>query len=278
LLSNYELMNKQKTWKIVFLSILAVVTLFIISINLQLDFIQIENLSYDGIPKAVIIDQLHNDKPNINYQQNVTEYLETAGYKVDLYTTDDITVDFYKKLPSMNYKYIVFRTHALGNGTIEESASLFTGEIHSDYEYIQDQYTGHVGKAVPYLVSEVEELGGLEALLNETYFVVGSKFVDDIMVGTFPNSVIILGGCETSKETFLVESLLFSGASDVVGWNGLVNSKQNDEVIMEVLKETLVNSVDIKDAVHSVMKEYDQKLITSAILTHYSTRASESND
>jgi len=270
-------MNKQKIWKIFFLSIIVVVTLVIISINLEIDFIQIENLSYGGAPKAVIIDQLHNDKPNKNYQQNVTEYLETAGYQVDLYTTEDITVDFYKKLPSMNYKFIVLRTHALGSGTIEESASLFTGEIHSDYEYIQDQYTGHVGKAVPYLPTEVEDLGGLEALLNETYFVVGSKFVDDIMVGTFPQSVIVLGGCETSRDTFLVESLLLRGASEVVGWDDLVNAKQNDEVIMKVLKETLVNDVEVKDAVQSVMQEYDQKLITSATLTHYSTRAIESN-
>jgi len=117
-------MKNQKIWKTVFLSILVVVTLVIISINLELEFIQIENLSYDGIPRAAIIDQLHNDKPNKDYQQNVTEYLQTAGYQVDLYTTNDITVDFYKKLPSMNYKFIVFRTHSLGNGTIEESASL----------------------------------------------------------------------------------------------------------------------------------------------------------
>ncbi len=270
-------MNKQGTWKIVFLSILVVVTLAIISINLELDFIQIENLSYGGIPKAAIIDQLHNDKPNITYQQNVTEYLETAGYQVDLYTTDDITVDFYKKLPSMNYKFIVFRTHALANGTIEESASLFTGEIHSRYEHIQDQYTEHVGNAVPYLPKEVEQLGGLEALLNETYFVVGSKFVDDLMVGTFPKSIIILGGCDTSRDTLLVESFLLRGSSQVVGWDGLVNSKQSDEVIMKVLKETLVNDVEVKDAVQSVMQEYEQKLITPATLTHYSTRATESN-
>jgi len=271
-------MKNQKIWKTVFLSILVVVTLAIISINLELDFIQIENLSYDGIPRAAIIDQLHNDKPNKDYQQNVTEYLQTAGYQVDLYTTNDITVDFYKKLPSMNYKFIVFRTHSLGNGTIEESASLFTGEIHSEYEHIQDQYTGHVGKALPYMPKKVEELGGYESLLNETYFAVGSKFVDERMVGTFPKSVIILGGCETSRATLLVESFLKRGSSEVVGWDSLVNSKQSDEVIMEVLKETLVNGVELKDAVQSVMQEYDQKLITASTLTYYSTRATQSNE
>ncbi len=47
---------------------------------------------------------------------------------------------------------------------------------------------------------------------------------------------------------------------------------------MKVLKETLVNDVEVKDAVQSVMQEYEQKLITPATLTHYSTLATESND
>jgi len=113
-------MKKQSIWKIFFLAIIVGVTSAIITINLQPDIIQIENLSFDEIPKAAIIDQLHNDKPNKNYQQNVTKYLETAGYEVDLYTTDDITVDFYKKLPSLNYEFIVIRTHSLGIGEVED--------------------------------------------------------------------------------------------------------------------------------------------------------------
>jgi len=63
-------MNKQSFWKIVFLAIIVAVTSAIITINLQPDLIQIENLSFDGIPKAAIIDQLHNEKPNKNYHQN----------------------------------------------------------------------------------------------------------------------------------------------------------------------------------------------------------------
>jgi len=246
-------LKKQSIWKIFFLAIIVAVTSAIITINLQPDLIQIENLSFDGIPKAAIIDQLHNEKPNKNYQQNVTKYLETAGYEVDLYTTDDITVDFYKKLPSLNYEFIVIRTHSLGIGDVEESSSLFTGEIYNHYDHIPEQYSRIVGHGVPYLPREVEELGGLNALKDETYFVVGSKFIDEVMLGTFPKSKIILAGCETSKTSQLAKSFLKRGALEVVGWSGLVDSGKNDMVLLELFDIALGNDVEMKDAVDLVM-------------------------
>ena len=270
-------MKKQITLKIIFLAIIIGVTVSIFVINFQQVPIQVENISNNNIPRAAIIDQLHKDIPNQNYQGNVTEYLQKAGYEVDLYTTDDITVDFYKKLPSMNYKFIVVRSHSLGVGTIEKSASLFTGELYRQDRYMDEQYSGIVGSGVPYLPEEVENLGGLETLTDETYFVVGSRLVDELMIGTFPQSIIVLGGCETTEGTFLVDSLLRRGASAVIGWDGLVTSADNDEVIMQVLNETLVNDVDINKAVKSVMKEFDQKLSTPAKLVYYSTGATTTN-
>jgi len=65
------------------------------------------------IKKAAIIDQLDRDLPNPYYQNQTMSYFIQAGYDVDLYTTEDITVDFYKELPSMDYDFIVFRSHSL---------------------------------------------------------------------------------------------------------------------------------------------------------------------
>jgi len=82
-----------------------------------------------GIPRAAIIDQLHNDKPNEEFQNKSIELLSNAGYKVDLYTTDEITIDFYKQLPSMNYEYILIRSHAVGGALlmIDTSALVLAG-------------------------------------------------------------------------------------------------------------------------------------------------------
>lgn len=248
--------------------------IFVITYSINLEEAGIQNQGNSvNIKRAVIIDQLHNDKPNEDYHKNVTSYLEAAGYKVDLFTTDEITVNFYKRLPSMNYEFIVLRSHALGFGTVEESASLFTGEKYTEDKYLNEQFAGQVGRGVPYLPEQVEQRGGLEALANETYFVVGSRLVNDLMMGSFPKSVIILGGCETVEGKFLADSLLQRGASEIIGWNGLVSSGDNDKVIMELLEQTLVNEMEIKDAVSFVTEKYDNKLRTPAKLEYYSSGA-----
>jgi len=226
---------------------------------------------HDKMPKAVIIDQLHDKIPNQNYQKKVTEYLETAGYEVDIYTTKDITVPFYKELPSMNYEFIVIRSHSLGFGTVEKSASLFTGELYSIDKYIQEQLLGQVKKGVPYLPSEVERIG-FENLINETYFVVGSKVVEELMVGEFPDSIIVLAGCDTVTGGLLPAALLDRGASTVVGWRGLVPSDHNDIVILAFLEKVLVNGEEITEAVSSVMNDY-KGVVDSVTLEHYTTGA-----
>ncbi len=268
-------MKKQGVWKVGLLAIIVGIIVGIASINFQEDFPQNESASFMEVSKAVIIDQLHNDKPNESFQKNVTKYLEVGGYEVDLYTTDDITVDFYKKLPSMNYEFIVIRSHALGVGTVEESESLFTGEKYNEYKYLEEQFLGHVGKGVPYLPEQVEQLGGLEALSDQTYFVVGSRLIDEQMIGSFPSSTIVLGGCETVEGKLIADSLLQRGASEIIGWDRLVSSHDNDRIIMQVLEETLVNGVEINEAIQLVMEEQGKKITNHATLGYISSGATE---
>jgi len=206
-----------------------------------------------GSRKAVIIDQLHNELPSEKFQDKVTQYLTDAGYKVDLYTTDEITIDFYKKLPAMNYEYIVIRTHALGAGVVDKSASLFTGEKYSEHKYIKEQFLGLIGQGVPILYGAMKDLSG-DDIMDKSYYVIGSKFVENIMIGEFPNSTIILAGCETSKTSQLAKSFLKRGALEVVGWSGLVDSDKNDMVLLELFDIALGNDVEMKDAVDMVMK------------------------
>jgi hypothetical protein len=43
---------------------------------------------------------------------NVTKELEDYGFEVDVYQGDNITVDFYRRLPTYGYRLIVFRAHS----------------------------------------------------------------------------------------------------------------------------------------------------------------------
>ena len=232
-------------------------------------FIQNESSNSIDVTKAAIIDQLYHDKPNEYYQQRTLQYLEEAGYEVDIFITEDITVDFYKNLPSKNYEFIVIRTHSIASGTVEPSPSLLTGEIYSEKKYIREQLFGQVGKAVPFLFTELEEIGSL-VLSNQTYFTVGSNYVDKIMEGQFPGSIIILGGCDTSSDPLLAESLLSRGASAVIGWDGLITSYDNDRAIIGLLNAILENDVEAKTAVESIMKDFNYNSKYTPKLQYYS--------
>ena len=274
-------MKRLGTKKIIVLVAAVVAFSLITTTAMQENFHQNASYSY-GIPRAAIIDQLYDDIPNEQFQTKATEYLETAGYEVDLFTTNELTVDFYKKLPSMNYELIVFRTHAIGNDgpdyTQKEPVSLFTGEKYRDDKYIQEQLLGQIGKGAPYMSSIMEVSADLSELNNSNntrveidvtpssnivddsnpYFLVGSKYVDEVMEGRFPNSVLVLGGCSTLSNPSLAKSLINRGASSVIGWDNLVGSVTNDVTILAFLENYLINDMEIEDAVESIMKNNDK--------------------
>ena len=217
---------------------------------------------------AAIIDQLHDSIPNKSFQQKALEYLENACYDVDVYTTKDITVDFYKKLPSMNYKFIYIRTHSLEIPTDDNDTYLFTGEKFK-IKYIQEQLSGQVATAVPLNEQKLMELRESKELTpDKIYFVVGSKFVDELMVGKFPQTVIIIGGCESIRKHDLAKSLIFRGASAVVGWDRTISSLENDLVMLALLEEVLINKTGFYDAIPSVMQEFGSDLQYSSMLQH----------
>lgn len=269
-------MNKLNTpKKIGFLSAVVVVFVVIITGTMQENIPENETYSYDGPPRAAIIDQLHYDIPSKYFQDQALEYLETAGYEVEIFTTEQLTVDFYKKLPTMNYELIVFRSHAIGNNALDpldkEKVSLFTGEKYRDDKYISEQLAGQISKGAPYMSSAVDLSANLPEMSNSNqtsleivlplelvdesnpYFLIGSKYVDEVMEGKFPNSLVILGGCSTLSKPTLADSFINRGASSVIGWDDLVGSVNNDQTMLAFLESYLIDEMEIQDAVEDAM-------------------------
>jgi len=206
--------------------------------------------------RAAIIDQVHNDLPNFKFQADAQRMLEDAGYKVDLYTTDEITVDFYKNLPSMNYHFILIRSHGGEDLNYEYPTRLFTGEKFSKEKYTTEQIYGHVGYGFPIYLEEYEELKESDQdIFENAYFTIGSEMINDGMVGTFPDSIIIVGGCQSARSHDLMESLIKRGASQVLGWAATIESKDNDRAMIWLLEEILVKEVPLYDAVAELNEE-----------------------
>jgi len=220
-------------------------------------------------PLAVIIDQLHDSIPNPYFQEKAIQHLELAGYKVDVITTEDITVDFYKNLPSMNYKYIVIRTHGLEDVNYNNATYLFTGEKYDVNQYIPEQLSHQLGKGAPIYEEAMNLLKEKkESLDDRMYFLVGSKLVDELMVGKFPDSIILIGGCESVRNKDLAESLILRGASEIVGWDRTIGSIENDRIMLAFLEKTLVDKEKIQDAVIELNDKYSSELQFSSELNY----------
>ena len=215
--------------------------------------------------RAVIIDQLHDELPNFMFQEKAQMMLEDAGYHVDLYTTDEITVDFYKNLPSMNYHFILIRSHGGEDLPDENPTFLFTGEKYSKEKYTIEQISHQIGYGIPIYSEEYAELKESgQDVFDQAYFTVGSKMVDG-MVGTFPDSIVIVGGCASASSHDLMVSLIHKGAKHALGWDGTIYSKDNDNAMILLLDEILVNQVPLYDAVAEINKEviHDFKMPTT---------------
>ena len=210
--------------------------------------------------RAAIIDQIHDQIPNYEFQTNATRMLEDAGYQVDLYTTKDITVEFYKKLPSMNYNFILIRTHGgEGNPDEEYPTRLFTGEKYFTEKYTVDQLSGQVGYGFPFYDEDLTKFQeSSENIYDHAYFTIGSKLVKEGMVGTFPNSIIIIGGCQSARSHDLMEALIQRGADQVLGWESTIGVIDNDNAMTLLLEDILVNKVALRDAVAKINKELIQ--------------------
>src|SRR3972149_7384639 len=230
------------------------------------------SLITDAIPKAAIIDQLDYDIPNKDFHQKATEFLESAGYKVDIFTTKDITVDFYKKLPTHGYKFVVIRPHGAADAN-DDTVTLFTGEKYDIEKYTSEQLFGQVKKGSPLL--EVTFLGNTTGsqwdITNDTYrtitipanqffssdeeyFVITPTFVDSAMEGKFSQTIFVLGGCKTMHTDSLAQSLVKRGASSVVGWDDQIGSRDNDIAMLKLLEGLLVEKMEMQDAIDSSMK------------------------
>jgi DNA-binding Lrp family transcriptional regulator len=220
-------------------------------------------------PLAAIIDQLNETIPNKDFNEKAQQYLELAGYKVDFYTTKDITIDFYKNLPSKNYKYIIIRTHSLEEPTYNNATFLFTGEKYDVNKYFMEQISGQLGKGAPIYGEERAIIVQSGQNLDERmYFLVGTKFVDELMVGKFSDSTIVIGGCESLRNNDLAKSFISRGAMHVVGWDRTIGATENDKILLEFLERTIVDEKKIDDVVIELNDEYSEDLMFFSKLRH----------
>jgi hypothetical protein len=205
-------------------------------------------------PKTVaIVDQLSLTQPNPDFAASATSLLEQAGYAVDYYPGEEVTVEFYTDLPAHDYDLIVFRVHsglvrevspATGNRALMDYVSLFTGEPYSDEKYGSVEAAGRLGLGVGRYYE-----GG------EGYFGITPYFIDTTMQGRFDKTTIILMGCDGLRSDTTAEAFLRKGAGTFVGWSGRVSAAHTDAATERLLEHLVIDRLTPGKAVTQTMAE-----------------------
>jgi hypothetical protein len=92
--------------------------------------------------RAAILDQLSLYLPNQTFIENTTSILTNAGFHVDYYPGNEITVDFFRRLPSLGYRLIIMRVHSglmFKENKITKNVTFFTSETYSTSKYVMEQ-------------------------------------------------------------------------------------------------------------------------------------------
>jgi hypothetical protein len=200
----------------------------------------------EPLNKAVIVDQLSLRDPNPEFIVAATEILESFGFTVDVWQGLDITVDFYHKLPSMGYRFVLLRVHSgtlvsqEGDAvTVSNTTYLFTTENYTTTKYVGDQLADRVSNAL------MEENTPL-------VFAVNSEFMRRAD-GQFNGSFILAMGCESFKYNDMPAAFLEKGAAVYIGWSDVVTLEYVDRATLDLLNNLFTANMTLSEGITTTL-------------------------
>ena len=205
-----------------------------------------------GKPRAAIIDQLYNLQPNEAFITNVTAELEDYGFAVDLCQGNNVTVDFYRELPTRGYRLIIFRAHSGMLAGINKTV-LFTNEEYSADRYPKEQLFDQL-------------LIGTAGPGQPVMFGITASFVARSMKGYFDDTVIVIMGCGGIYLADLAQAFVDKGASAYLAWDLSVLLDYVDRATLYLIGQLCSENATVEAAVDETMHvigrdpEYDAEL------------------
>ena len=199
---------------------------------------------------AAIVDQLSLTQPNPEFVSSARGILAEAGYGVDYFPGEQVTVDLYRTLPERGYDLVILRAHAgitnevdfaTGERSKTEYVSLFTGEPYNANKY-PDEQLNRLGKARYY--------EGAPPL-----FGIGPDFVEYSMEGTFDDALIIMMGCDGLRSQRTAQAFLDRGAGAFVSWSQPVSAPHTDAATERLLERLLIDGLPTTEAVSQTAEE-----------------------
>ena len=214
-----------------------------------------------GPPTAAIVDQLSVTFPNPAFAEETRATLEEAGYAVDYYANEDVTVDFYRRLPFHNYDLIIFRSHAdrlqatSTSGEQVDEVILFTSEPYSTERYQNEQAANDL------VIARYTRDG-------EPYFGVAAGFIRG-SAAEYDGATIIMMGCEGLLSDRTAAAFVDRGAEVYISWDESVTATHTDAATERLLEHLVVEGLPPDDAVARTMSDVGPDPIYGSRLLAY---------
>ena len=218
---------------------------------------QKQETSSTSEPKATIVDHLSLSRPNQTFIDIATDILKQAGFAVDYYKGEEVTVEFYRNLPTHDYKIMILRVHSTAI-----YGQLFTSEPYSSTKYVYEQLADQVLKFSFYGEPPY-------------YFGISPLFVKYSMKGKFQNTTIIMMGCDGLKNTDMAQEFIEKGAKVYISWDGPILGSRNDPAIRRLLQHLITGKKTVERAVADTMKEFGPTPIDNSVLLYYPLEAGD---
>ena len=220
-----------------------------------------------GNATAAIIDQLSSLQENEDFIGNVTRELEGYGFEVDLYQGGNITVEFYRQLPTYGYKLIIFRAHSgilERDGEVDLRTVLFTNEPYIESAHVLQQVYGQLVmggacEGCPMMFGITPEFVRAQSVVGQ-----GTD-----MKGRFDDTVIIMMGCSGIALLDLAQAFIDKGASVYLAWDRSVELYYVDDATPYLMRQLCSERLTIKEAVDSTMDVIGPDLAYGAELKYY---------
>ena len=200
--------------------------------------------------KVAIVDHLSLSAPNQTFVDASITILKNAGYTVDYYEGEEVTVDFYRDLATHGYVLIVLRVHAALYKGFSPPLALFTSEPYSKMTYINEQLTDQISRVGFYTDNQ------------SAYFGIYPNFIRRSMNGGFDDATIIMMGCDGLTQlrnglsyTGMAEAFIEKGAKVYISWSGSVLGSHTDYATIHLLQHLITQKQTVKDAVTATMEE-----------------------
>lgn len=212
--------------------------------------------------KAAIVDQLSLTAPNQTFIETATNTLKQAGYTVDYYPSENVTVDFYRNLATLRYEIIVFRVHSTATNPdgSRGPVTFFTSQRYDKTRYLYEQLTDQL-VAVTYSQDEWER--------GIIYFGINPPFITHSLNGRFPDTTIIMMGCEGLNNSLMAKAFVEKGAKAYISWDKPVLASYTDTATACLLKQLTIENQTISQATFNTMMAVGLDPVHNSILGYY---------